>query len=176
MNAAVLLLNLNYEPLNVCNVRRALVLLDLGKAEVLEYNGLLIRTTRRTYPCPSVIHLVYLIHRPRPHARLTRREIFIRDDYTCQYCGSRMRELTLDHVIPVHRGGPHTWENLVSACPRCNHRKGGRTVEEAHLRLLHTPVHPRSTSYFLFYQYLQTHTDWQKFIPEWDAVGLPALP
>lgn len=176
MNASVLVLNLNYEPLNVCNVRRALVLIDLGKAEVLEYNGLVIRTARQHYLCPSVIRLVYLVHRPRPHARLNRREVFIRDNYTCQYCGTRTRELTLDHVVPTHRGGQHTWDNLVSACPRCNHRKGGRTLEEAHLRLLRTPTRPKSSTYSVFYKYLETHCEWQKFIPEWELAGMPSPP
>ena len=176
MNAPVLVLNLNYEPLNVCNVRRALVLIDVGKAEVLEYNGLVLRTALHSYSCPSVIRLVYLVRRPRPQARLTRREIFVRDNYTCQYCGSRARELTLDHVTPVHRGGQHTWDNLVSACPRCNHRKGGRSLEEAHLRLLRQPVRPRTTSLTIFYQYLQTHGEWVKFIPEWEMAGMPCPP
>ncbi len=176
MNAAVLVLNLNYEPLNVCNARRAIVLVDMGKAEVLEYNGLVIHTPAQALRCPSVIRLVYLVRRPHPHARLSRREIFIRDNYTCQYCGARTRELTLDHVIPVHRGGKHTWENLISACPRCNHRKGGRSLEEAHLHLLHLPRRPKSTSYYIFYQYLQTYSEWQKFIPERELAGMPTMP
>jgi len=176
MNAIVLVLNLNYEPLNVCNVRRAIVLVDAGKAEVLEHNGLVIHTPTRALPCPSVIRLVYMVRRPRPQVRLTRREVFIRDNYTCQYCGTRTRELTLDHVVPLHRGGKHTWENLVSACPRCNHRKGGRTLEEAHMRLIRQPYRPKSTTYYLFYQYLQTYEEWRKFIPEWELANLPAIP
>ena len=111
--SSVLVLNQNYEPLNVCNARRALVLVDGGKAEVLEHAFGDIRTPSRAIPRPSVIRLVYMIKRPRPRVRLTRREIFMRDGYTCQYCGLKSRDLTLDHVIPRHRGGPHSWENLV---------------------------------------------------------------
>ena len=76
-----------------------------------------------------------MIKRPRPRVRLTRREIFIRDHHACQYCGIRTRDLTLDHVMPRHRGGRHSWDNLVSACRTCNHRKGGRTPDEARMLL-----------------------------------------
>src|SRR4030042_6104274 len=110
INLPVLVLNQNYEPLNVCNVRRAVVLLDRGKAEVLENGRGVIHSASSTLPLPSVIRLVYLIRRPRPQLKLTRREVFTRDKYTCQYCGKQTRELTLDHVIPRHRGGKHTWE------------------------------------------------------------------
>src|SRR5204862_442598 len=130
-----LVLNQNYEPLNVCNTRRALVLVDGGKAEVLEHAFGNILTPSRAIPRPSVIRLVYMIKRPRPRVRLTRREVFMRDQYTCQYCGLKTRDLTLDHVIPRHRGGPHTWENLVSACRSCNHRKGGKALEECRMPL-----------------------------------------
>ena len=126
---AVLVLNQNFEPLNICNIRRAFVLVHRGKAEVLEQGERGIRTATRVMPRPSVIKLSYMVKRPRPQVRLSRREIFMRDDYQCQYCGSRARELTLDHVMPKHRGGGHSWDNLVSACRPCNHRKGGKTVD-----------------------------------------------
>jgi 5-methylcytosine-specific restriction endonuclease McrA len=165
---AVLVLNQNYEPLNVCNARRAFVLLDGGKAEVLEHARGEIRTPSRVFPRPSVIRLVYLIKRPRPRVRLTRREIFIRDHHTCQYCGLKTRDLTLDHVIPRHRGGKHTWDNLVSACRSCNHRKGGKAVEEARMALRRPPIEPKANSFYLFGQYLEVQDGWQKFIPEWE--------
>jgi 5-methylcytosine-specific restriction endonuclease McrA len=167
----VLVLNQNYEPLNVCNARRALILLDGGKAEVLEHSDGHIRTPSRMFQRPSVIRLVYLIKRPRPRVRLTRREIFIRDHYTCQYCGLKSRDLTLDHVIPRHRGGEHTWDNLVSACRSCNHRKGGKLPSEAHMTLRKLPHEPKANSYYLFGQYLETNDEWQKFIPEWEKVS-----
>ena len=105
MNGAVLVLNQNYEPLNVCNVRRAILLVFDGKAEVLEANGHLVKSATLAFPAPSVIRMVYLIHRPRPRVKLTRREVFIRDSYTCQYCGRQMHDLTIDHVVPRSRGG-----------------------------------------------------------------------
>jgi 5-methylcytosine-specific restriction endonuclease McrA len=168
--SAVLVLNQNYEPLNVCNARRALVLVNGGKAEVLEHGEVPIRTPTRHYPRPTVIRLVYLITRPRPRVRLTRREVFLRDHHTCQYCGLRTRDLTLDHVVPRHRGGRHSWQNLVSACRSCNHRKGGRTPEEARMQLRRQPFEPRASSYYLFHQYLESdHFQvWHKFIPEWE--------
>jgi 5-methylcytosine-specific restriction endonuclease McrA len=164
----VLVLNQNYEPINVCNARRAIVLLDRGKAEVLETQAGSIRTPSVSYPRPSVIRLVQLVKRPRPRVRLTRREVFLRDNYTCQYCGTKTKELTIDHLIPRHRGGRHVWENLVSACRACNHRKGGKTLDEARMHLRRPPFEPRASSYYLFHQYLDGNAEWRKFIPGWE--------
>jgi 5-methylcytosine-specific restriction endonuclease McrA len=166
--SAVLVLNQNYEPLNVCNTRRALVLVDNGKAEVLEHADGVLRAPSRTFPRPSVIRLVQMIKRPRPRVRLTRREIFLRDHYSCQYCGVRTRDLTIDHVVPRHRGGKHSWENLVSACRACNHRKGGKTPDEARMTLRRPPFEPKANSYYLFHSYLEANDAWQKFIPAWE--------
>ena len=105
MNEPVLVLNANYEPLNVCTTRRALGLLQTGKARMLLDGRGYIRTVRTSYPRPSIVRLGYMIKRPRPRVRLTKREIFRRDDYVCQYCGSRSTSLTIDHVVPRHRGG-----------------------------------------------------------------------
>ena len=167
-DASVLVLNQNYEPLNVTNARRAIVLLDRGKAEVLEHASGSVRSTSASLQLPSVIRLVYMIRRPRPQVRLSRREVFLRDGYTCQYCGLKSRELTLDHVIPRHRGGKHIWDNLVSACKSCNHRKGNHTPDEARMPLARLPRRPRSSVFYVFSPYLQHQTDWVKFIPEWE--------
>ncbi len=168
MDVSVLVLNQNYEPLNVCGARRALVMVINGKAEVLELNGHVINTPTTSYHAPSVIRLHRHIKRPRPRLKLSRREVFSRDHYTCQYCGTRTRELTLDHVIPRSRGGSHTWENLVSACKACNHRKGGHSPEEARMRLMSRPSEPRVSPYYVFLQKLQhaQNDSWQKFLPE----------
>ncbi len=175
VSSAVLVLNQNYEPLNVCNEKRAIVLVDRGKAEVLEHGIGHIRTPSEIYQRPSVIRLVYLIKRPRPKARLTRREIFLRDNFTCQYCGLRGKDLTLDHVIPRHRGGKHTWDNLVSACRACNHRKGGKLVDEAKMALRRAPFQPRISTYYMLNQYLQSYSEWQKFVPEWEVTTSRAV-
>jgi len=167
VDASVLVLNQNYEPLNVCNARRAVVLLGRGKAEVLEHRTQFIHTVSTSFPLPSVIRLVYMIRRPLPKRRLTRREVFARDHYTCQYCGRETRELTVDHVIPRHRGGKHSWDNVASACKACNHRKAGRTPAEAQMRLRRQPFEPRLSVYYILYPYLQSQYEWHKFIPEW---------
>jgi 5-methylcytosine-specific restriction endonuclease McrA len=168
----VLVLNQNYEPLNVCTVRRALVLLDRGKAEIVENGRGYLHTPTLRLPVPSVIRLVYLIRRPRPNGRLTRRDVFLRDAYTCQYCGKQTRDLTLDHVTPRHRGGTHDWENVVAACRACNHKKAGRTPQEAHMRLLRRPTRPPNFHYRIFYPYLGQQVEWRKFIPGWESVPL----
>jgi 5-methylcytosine-specific restriction endonuclease McrA len=167
VNHTVLVLNQNYEPLNVCNVRRALVLVIDGKAEVLEEHNRHVASASRLFPMPSVIRLVYMIRRPRPRVKLTRREVFIRDNYTCQYCGRQCGDLTIDHIIPRSRGGPHTWENLVSACKPCNHRKGGKSLGEARMVLRTTPIEPSAGVYYTIERRLDAHlTDaWEKFLP-----------
>lgn len=168
MNKAVLVLNQNYEPLNICSQRRALVLVLCGKAEILEEGPHGMATTRAVFPAPSVIRLRHFIRRPRPRVKLTRREIFIRDDYTCQYCGHRGHELTIDHVIPRSRGGLHVWENVVSACRPCNHRKGGKSIAEARMDLRMQPHEPRAGTYYAIERRLDIalREDWCKFLPE----------
>ena len=171
MDGVVLVLNQNYEPLNVCNLPRAFRLVFGEKAEVIEYDHQVIRTPRTEYRAPSVIRLQYQIRRPRPRVKLSRREIFARDRHTCQYCGRQSHDLTLDHVMPRHRGGRHTWDNLVTACKGCNHRKAGRTPVEARMHLLREPYQPRVNSYYVVYPYLNHEEAWRKFIPGWEPAA-----
>jgi len=173
VNSPVLVLNQNYEPLNISRARRAVVLLMSGKAETLENDSGMIHTPNNAIPIPSVIRLVYMVKRPRPERKLTRREVFRRDKYTCQYCGVETRELSLDHVTPRHRGGRHIWENVVSACFNCNNRKAGGTPQEAHMTIAREPFAPYAGSYYVSYEYIQRHNGWQKFLPlqqrsDWD--------
>ncbi len=162
-----LVLNQNYEPLNVCAVRRAFVLVYHGKAEVLETAEGAIRGVTAEFAMPSVIRLHAPVKRPRPRVRLTRTEVFARDEHRCQYCGVAGTELTIDHVMPRHRGGPHEWENLVAACRPCNHRKGGRTPSEARMRLMREPTRPIATPTALFGQYLERYREWRPFLLGW---------
>ena len=164
----VLVLNQNYEPLNVCNVRRAIVLVLHGKAEVIEASGRAMHTVKTVFVLPSVIRLVNMVRRPRPRVRLSRKEIFARDGFACVYCGRTAKDLTLDHVMPRHRGGGHTWENLVTACKTCNHKKAGRTPQEAHMVLTTDPGRPRVHVYYPFFQYLGTRENWRKFVPGYE--------
>jgi 5-methylcytosine-specific restriction endonuclease McrA len=166
-NGSVLLLNQNYEPLNVCSLRRALVMVLGGKAEILENGRGFIHSVNHSWPVPSVVRLGYMIRRPPPRVRLCRREVFRRDNYTCQYCGRETRNLTMDHVIPRHRGGRYEWQNLVSACPACNRHKGGKTVEQAHMQLRRQPWEPKPTGTYLFQSYLEENEEWQKYLEGW---------
>lgn len=165
INIPVLVLNQNYAPLTVCRVRRAVVLIYQRKAEMLE-NGIgFISTIRGSFPLPSVIRLAYMIKHPHLAKKLTRYEIFNRDHYTCQYCGKETRQLTLDHVIPRYRRGTHNWENVVSACVPCNHRKAGRTPQEAGMKLIRPPTRPSASPlYNIPYIYRQTRNEWQKYL------------
>jgi len=167
MNEPVLVLNLNFEPLNVCDTRRAVGLLMMGKAIIIENGRGEIRTARAAFPRPSVIRLSNIITRPRPRVRLTKREIFRRDDHRCQYCGASSSRLTIDHVVPRHRGGGHNWTNLVTACPQCNRRKGGRLPPEAHMSLLRPPIEPRPTADYLFGRYSREYDEWGKYLQGW---------
>ncbi|MEA4909345.1 MAG: HNH endonuclease [Chloroflexi bacterium] len=167
MSESVLVLNANFEPINVCNMRRAIGLILADKAAlVLDGRGL-IMTANRGYPRPSIIRLQNMIHRPRPQLKLTRREVFRRDGYLCQYCGKRTLDLTIDHVIPRHMGGPHTWTNVVAACSQCNHRKGGRTLDEAHMHLLRQPIEPPSSAFYIFGKHLNENKEWEPFLSGW---------
>jgi 5-methylcytosine-specific restriction endonuclease McrA len=167
MNEPVLVINANYEPLNVCSTRRALGLLLTGRAEMVANGRGYVHTVRLTVPRPSVIRLDRMIHRPRPKVRLTKRELFRRDNFTCQYCGQRGPRLTIDHVVPRHRGGEHVWVNLVTACPACNLRKGGRTIGEARMTLQRRPWEPQATTTYLFGPLMESNQEWRPFLEGW---------
>lgn len=167
MNEPVLVLNANYEPLNICTTRRAVGLMMSGKAVMLANGRKPIQSPRRTFPRPSIVRLSFMVHKPRSRVKLTKREIFRRDNYTCQYCGRKLASPTIDHVIPKHRGGRHTWENLITACPACNRRKGGRTPLEANMPLLQQPHEPTATALYLFGHMLEKHGEWEEYIRGW---------
>lgn len=137
----VLVLNASYEPINICAARRALVLVLKGVATPEEYSNQLLRSARQAIPLPSVIRLLEYRRIPQQTRALSRKNILIRDRYTCQYCLRTLpsSELTLDHVIPRSRSGETTWENLVTCCHECNNRKGNRTPEEAGMKLARPP-------------------------------------
>jgi len=140
----VLVLNASFEPLNVCTVRRAHVLVFKGKAEVLEQLGKQLHSATDTYPWPHVIRLLSYVRVPRAVKRkISRRALFARDWHRCVYCGSSGR-LTLDHVVPRSRGGDSVWENVVTSCAPCNLRKGNRLPEEIEMRMLVKPRVPTS--------------------------------
>ncbi len=140
----VLVLNATFEPIHVCSVRRATVLLLKAKAEVLESGDRVLHSERLDLERPVVIRLVTYVRIPRDvHRRkITRKAVLARDAWTCQYCGTDRGGLTVDHVIPRSRGGESVWENIVASCAPCNRRKGNRLPREIHMHPKNTPRPP----------------------------------
>jgi 5-methylcytosine-specific restriction endonuclease McrA len=167
MDNAVLVLNANFEPLNVCNLQRAMGLMLTEKAALVMNGRGILHSAAATYPIPSVIRLQHMVHAPRPQVPLSKREIFRRDNYTCQYCGKVTPELTIDHVIPRHLGGRHEWTNVVAACPTCNHRKGGRPLAESGMTLLRQPLPPSGSAAYVFARHLNANQEWNDFLSGW---------
>jgi 5-methylcytosine-specific restriction endonuclease McrA len=161
----VLVLNASYEPLNVCTVKRAHVLVFKGKAEVLETLDRPLRSATSTFVWPHVIRLVNYVRVPRTVKRkISRRALFARDGWKCVYCGSAGR-LTLDHVVPRSRGGDSVWENVVTSCAPCNLRKGNRLLEEVSMEL---PVRPKAPNPTLFIQLAAPSipAGWLQYLPQ----------
>src|SRR5688572_13724965 len=144
MPGRVLVLNASYEPINVCTVRRAAVLILKNRAEILEKGDWALHSENLTLARPVVIRLLTYVRIPRDaHRRkITRRAVFARDRWTCQYCGHERGNLTVDHVIPRSRGGPSTWENIVTCCAPCNRRKGDRLPQQANMVPARSPRPP----------------------------------
>ena len=176
LHAPVLVLNVNYVPLNICTVRRAVNLVAKSlyrvrnRVKVLEYHRGQLRTVTSLVDVPSVILLDYMVKKPFLPRKLSRNEVFLRDRFTCQYCGKKYqdKELTLDHVVPRRQDGRHTWENVVAACNRCNRHKAGRTPAEANM-LAQEPRAPDPNPYLI----LQNRTlldEWLRYLP-WSARG-----
>ncbi len=158
-----LVLNASYEPLAVVAARRAVVLVLKEKAAIIESNGMVFRSEHLSIPAPSVVRLNYFIRVPfRARASLTRRAVFARDDWTCQYCGRTAENV--DHVIPRSRGGTHTWENVVASCRRCNAKKENRHYDEVGLRLRRPPFAPKDG----------LRLSLGKLEPEWEQYLVPA--
>ncbi|NVJ02218.1 HNH endonuclease [Myxococcus sp. AM001] len=186
INSAVLVLNRYYQPVHVTSVKRAFTLLYLGVAKAIDSQYRLyefadwaelsatqdcITTIERTIRVPRVLVLSAYDHLPRGRVRFSRLNIYARDNDTCQYCGKSLprSELNLDHVMPRTQGGKTTWENVVCSCVPCNLRKGGRTPEQAHMKLLKKPVRPRWTPLFRGASRKVTYREWLPFLHLADA-------
>jgi len=144
MSRQVLVLNAGYEPLSLVSIRRAIVLLLREKAELIEATQQMLHSANSVLPIPLVIRLVHYVKLPHRRVPPTRPAVMLRDLHTCQYCGDMpgRQELTVDHVIPRSRGGAHSWQNLVTACKRCNQKKGSHTPDEAMMHLIRKPFEP----------------------------------
>jgi 5-methylcytosine-specific restriction endonuclease McrA len=147
LNKNVLVLNQNYEPLSVCSVRRALLLIFGGKAQAIEDLNEVVRSVSAEFPVPSVVRLERYIHAPRRRVVLSKRNLFKRDNNQCQYCGKTNEKLTIDHIVPRKYGGKATWENLVCACVSCNNKKGEHRPEQVGLQLRAKPRRPNNVSF-----------------------------
>jgi len=163
-----LLLNATYEPLRVIHWKRAVVLLVQGKVEVLKVYNREIRGVSISFPLPSVLRLLRFVKTNNAHrVKFSRANIFARDNYTCQYCGKRFdtKDLTFDHVIPVARGGKKSWENIVTACWRCNNKKSGHTPAEVGMRLIKTPREPKWNPYItITFGLKNTPESWRDYL------------
>jgi 5-methylcytosine-specific restriction endonuclease McrA len=162
----VLVLNASYEPLNVTTVKRAHVLVFKGKAELIEQLDKPLRSATDTYRWPHVIRLVHYVRVPRAVQRkISRRALFARDGWRCVYCGTSGGRLTLDHVVPRSRGGDSVWENVVTSCATCNHKKGNRLLHEAKMELR---MPPRAPTPVLFIQLASPKIPerWQPYLPQ----------
>lgn len=162
----MLVLNATYEPINVCTVRRAVVLLLKCKAEVVEAGDRILHSETATMTRPAVIRLTHYVRVPRDtHRRkITRRAVFARDNWTCQYCGSRS-QLTVDHVIPRSKGGTSDWTNIVASCAPCNRRKGDHLPAQANMIPATTPRAP-SPHVFIHVASPRIPAAWRQWLPE----------
>ena len=167
----VLVLNASYEPLNVCSVRRAHVLVHKGKAEVVESLDRPLRSAAGAFVWPHVIRLLAYVRVPRAITRrISRRVLFARDGWRCVYCGTSGGRLTLDHVVPRSRGGDSVWENVVTACAPCNLRKGDRLLEETHMNLARPPRAP-SPVLFISLALHRVPEAWVRYLPGVEQAG-----
>ena len=162
----MLVLNASYEPINVCTVRRAVVLLLKDKADVIEQADRELHSEHMTLTRPAVIRLRTYVHVPRDgHRRkITRRAVFARDGWTCQYCGSRS-SLTVDHVVPRSKGGSSTWDNIVASCAPCNRRKGDSLPRQVGMHPVRKPRIP-GPQVFIHVASPTIPENWKQYLPE----------
>ncbi|MBT4485453.1 MAG: HNH endonuclease [Candidatus Latescibacteria bacterium] len=164
LGSAVLLLNQNYTPLTTCSARRAIIMVWLGKAEIVESTGLVVRSVTMTFDIPAIIRLLmYVGISYKWNIQLTKQNILRRDHKTCQYCGENDGPMTVDHIIPRSHGGEETWGNLVCACSACNNKKGNRTPQTAGMILIKQPKKPNIRT-FLFHNKGHIHSTWRTYL------------
>lgn len=160
----VLILNADYAPVTVCSVERAIILLFTDKAEiVVESAKKKLRTARENFPFPSVVRLLEYVRLPFKKIPLTKRNVFRRDNFECQYCGTTKGEMTVDHIIPSSKGGEDSWQNLTTACKWCNNYKGDTLLEDCGLKLKRRPTRP---NYIIFLKALAKEVDknWEQYL------------
>lgn len=172
LNQEVLVLNSDYAPLNVCNIKRAIALVYLGKVDVLHTDHHIVHSRTGHIDSPSVVRLRQQVKRPIPELRLSRRSILARDNYTCQYCGHKGRDLTVDHVIPKRLGGPTSWDNLVCCCRKCNSKKGDKTLAQIGYTLPRQPARPKYVPFVSLTKFMSGAKNkvWRDYLPIFDDI------
>ncbi|MEM7233237.1 MAG: HNH endonuclease [Planctomycetota bacterium] len=182
LSEPTLVLNKSWLPVHVCSARRALVLLYKDMARAMGENFVLhdfaswlgaevsdqhayVTTVSRRIRLPEVVVLKSCDRFVQPRVAFSRRNLFRRDQHTCQYCGKKCstEELSIDHIVPRSRGGPGSWTNCVAACRRCNERKANRTIQQVGMKLLNTPREPPSHMAFTLYMGRQKES-WKQFV------------
>jgi 5-methylcytosine-specific restriction endonuclease McrA len=144
------ILNANYEYLNTISWQKAIKLIVKGKATVLKYTDRVVRAGKQIIQIPAVMQLIKLVRAIfRTHVPFSKRNVMVRDGFTCQYCGS-IEELTIDHVLPISRGGKSTFENCVTACKPCNSRKTNKLPNETGFHLKKKPTCPTISEFIRF--------------------------
>jgi len=142
MNVSVLKLNQNYEPLEIINWKEALKLVFLEKAEAIKIYDIKIHTPNQEFNVPAIIRLFKQFKKPRKKIRFNKRNVFIRDNYMCQYCGLEDDKLTIDHIVPKVKGGRTEWTNVVACCVDCNRKKRDKSLKEVGMKLRKKPIEP----------------------------------
>jgi 5-methylcytosine-specific restriction endonuclease McrA len=167
LNSSVLVLNASYEAINICNLKRAIVLIFKGVACAEEETEHEIQSASLVIKAPAVIRLLKYVRIPYKVVHFSRKNVLLRDRYRCQYCGNEFSpaSLTLDHVVPLSRGGKTQWDNIVAACKNCNAKKGGRKPSEAGMALLKKPKAPPVVYYLHLVRNIHGHHHtWQKYL------------
>lgn len=160
MAEQALVLNATNQPITVVPARRAVVLVFKDKADLVESNGARFRSETTEVESPSVIRLRHYVQVPFRSIPLTRRGVFARDEWDCQYCSAEAENL--DHVVPKSKGGPHTWENIVASCKRCNDKKGDKTLKESGMALKRRPRIPTGSVWLSMRR--GSPDEWQEYL------------
>lgn len=166
MNWRVLKLDSSYRPIQVISWQEAISMVLVGRATLVESRSdVNVRSATKSYPVPSVISINRYVNKSRISLRVTRKNLFWRDNYTCQYCRLRFSksELTIDHVTPKSAGGPKTWENIVAACRKCNQKKGSKLPREANMIPMRRPQTPSPAMFCDFADSIIDET-WKKYL------------
>lgn len=170
----MLVLNASFEPLNVCSVRRAHILLHKRKAELLEALPRPLRSAAGSHPWPLVIRLLEYVRVPRSTSRrISRRALFARDGWRCVYCGTTSGRMTLDHVVPRSKGGADDWDNVVTACAPCNLRKGDRLLHQTNM-VMRTPPRPPQPVLFIRLAAPSVPQSWKPYLGDGVLAAAPA--